>query len=70
MTARLKSLGLHSLYHVLNGETHGEERTPTWYMYRNRTKGYHLDYTFVPDPFIPGTSLDLEISYSCLDFMS
>ena len=38
LTARLEALGLLSLYHVRNGENHGAERTPTWYMYRNRTK--------------------------------
>jgi endonuclease/exonuclease/phosphatase family metal-dependent hydrolase len=57
MTARLESLGLRSLYHVLNTENHGEEITPTWYMYRNRTKGYHIDYFYVPEPFNPTASL-------------
>ena len=53
LTARLHALGLRSLYHVRNGEEHGAELTPTWYMYRNRTKGYHLDYAFVPERFVP-----------------
>jgi endonuclease/exonuclease/phosphatase family metal-dependent hydrolase len=57
MTARLKSLGLRSLCHVLNGVNHGEELTHTLYMYRNRAKGYHIDYVFVPDALIPIASL-------------
>lgn len=56
MTARLESLGLRSLYHVQTGENHGEELTPTWYMYRNRTKGYHIDYFYSSDALIPNSS--------------
>jgi endonuclease/exonuclease/phosphatase family metal-dependent hydrolase len=59
LTARLHALGLRSLYHVQTGENHGEELTPTWYMYRNRAKGYHLDYAFAPEPFIPNASLSI-----------
>jgi endonuclease/exonuclease/phosphatase family metal-dependent hydrolase len=57
MTARLDELGLRSLYHVQRGEQHGAELTHTWYMYRNRTKGYHLDYAYVPEALMPGASL-------------
>ena len=57
MTARLEALALRSVYHAQHGERHGEELTPTWYMYRNRTKGYHLDYCYVPNTLVPNASL-------------
>jgi endonuclease/exonuclease/phosphatase family metal-dependent hydrolase len=59
MTARLEAFGLRSVYHVQTGEQHGAELTPTWYMYRNRTKGYHLDYAYLSDSLIPGASLSI-----------
>jgi endonuclease/exonuclease/phosphatase family metal-dependent hydrolase len=57
MTARLESLGLRSLYHAQSGEKQGGELTPTWYMYRNRTKGYHIDYGYASERLIPAASL-------------
>lgn len=59
MVARLELLGLRSLYHVRSGEVHGEEREHTWYMYRNRTNGYHIDYVFASDALLPDASLSI-----------
>lgn len=57
MTARLDALGVRSLYHEQRGEDHGEESVDTWYMYRDRTRGYHLDYAYLSDRLHPGASL-------------
>jgi endonuclease/exonuclease/phosphatase family metal-dependent hydrolase len=59
MTARLESLGLRSVYHAQHGEAHGAEQVNTWYMYRNRAKGYHLDYVYVSECLMAGTSLSI-----------
>ena len=47
LVAKLGSLGLASAYHALRGELHGQETTPTQYMYRHLARSYHLDYAFV-----------------------
>lgn len=44
---KLERLGLVSAYHILRGERHGQEVTPTQYMYRHLANPYHLDYAFV-----------------------
>lgn len=43
---------IHSLYHLQEGEEHGEEKTPTQYMYRHEDKPYHLDYCFASEALI------------------
>jgi len=51
----MQSLGLVSAYHELRGEAHGRELIPTLY-WRDRTKDgptYHIDYVFLPSPWIP-----------------
>ena len=55
----LGDLGLASAYHHLRGEAHGKERTPTIY-WRDRTLGgprYHIDYVFVPEPWLDSATL-------------
>ena len=44
---QLQEVGLTSLYHHLHREQHGKETTPTFYMYRQRDKPYHIDYAFL-----------------------
>lgn len=39
---------LESIYHKLNNEKHGEETLKTFYLHRNLSKGYHIDYCFMP----------------------
>ena len=46
LVAKLASLGLVSVYHILHGELQGQETTATWFMYRHLGKSYHLDYAF------------------------
>ena len=36
---------------ILFQEEHGQETRPTFFMNRNRTKPYHIDYCFVSDKF-------------------
>ncbi len=48
----LKAIGLESLYHVKSGEKQGEESTPTFFLHRNESKPYHIDYAFVPKSLI------------------
>jgi len=38
--------GLVSAYHLTSGERHGEEIMPTFYLYRNVERPYHMDYCF------------------------
>lgn len=50
----MESMGLVSAYHAIRGEAHGKESEPTLY-WRDRTKGgptYHIDYVFLPAPWI------------------
>jgi exonuclease III len=37
-----------SAYHSFYRERHGEERRKTLYLHRDRFKGYHIDYCFIP----------------------
>lgn len=59
LVAKLGRSGLVSAYHALRGELHGQETTPTWYLYRHLAKPYHLDYAFVSQAL--STSCDLAI---------
>jgi len=36
-----------SVYHSLNDEQHGKEKTPTLYFRKNPDIGYHIDYIFL-----------------------
>jgi hypothetical protein len=45
--------GLVSLYHVASGEPQGEESRPTFFLHRNPTKPFHLDYMFAHASQIP-----------------
>jgi len=42
----LQKKGLISAYHLINGERHGEETIPTFYLYRSMERPYHMDYCF------------------------
>lgn len=53
--------GLVSAYHAVRGEAHGQEREPTLY-WRDRTKDgptYHIDYVFLPKPWIGKARVDI-----------
>jgi exonuclease III len=42
----LKEIGIESLYHTHREIEHGSEPENTFFLYKNREKGYHLDYIF------------------------
>lgn len=43
---RLAEKGIHSLYHVHHQQEQGKEAHPTFYLYRQKEKAYHIDYCF------------------------
>ena len=44
----LEDIVLVSLYHALKKEAQGHESKPTFYLQRNISKTYHIDYAFIP----------------------
>lgn len=47
VVAKLNKRGFCSCYHQTMQEAHGEEAVPTFYLYKNIEKPYHLDYIFL-----------------------
>ena len=47
----LADKGIHSAYHAYFQEEHGQETRPTFYLYKNKAKPYHIDYCFVSGKF-------------------
>ena len=52
VVAHLARLGLDSVYHHDHGLAQGQEPDPTFYLYRDVTKPYHLDYAFASRRFL------------------
>ncbi len=48
----LAAAQLVSLYHETSGDAHGHEEQQTYFYHRSAQKGYHLDYCFVPQPWL------------------
>jgi exodeoxyribonuclease-3 len=48
----LEKKGIHSAYHYHFKQQQGKEQHPTLYMYRQRTKPYHIDYCFASEDLI------------------
>ncbi|MDO5686077.1 MAG: hypothetical protein Q4G42_01610 [Neisseria sp.] len=44
----LAEMGLASIYHTQHQEKHGEEKQPTFFLYRKLERPYHIDYAFIP----------------------
>jgi exodeoxyribonuclease III len=51
VVADLEKAGIVSLYHTYFREDQGSETQPTFYLYRNQEKSYHLDYCFASSPW-------------------
>lgn len=47
LVTRLSDLGIVSLYHERNGQPHGQETTPTFFLYRRRSQPFHIDFCFL-----------------------
>ncbi len=50
----LDDIGLASVYHAYYQEEQGNEKMPTFYLTRNKSRPFHIDYCFVPKNWIPG----------------
>ncbi|HOB14988.1 MAG TPA: endonuclease/exonuclease/phosphatase family protein [Novosphingobium sp.] len=57
----LKERGFVSLYHMIKGERHGEEETPTFYLYRHEERPYHIDYVFAHNEKIQKSHVGFEV---------
>ena len=55
----LDSWNYRSLYHEINLESQGNEKTPTFYLQRKLEKPYHIDYIFIPKSFINKSRLEI-----------
>lgn len=52
--AALESRGLVNAYNVASGEPLNQESQPTYYMYFQRERSYHIDHIYVPRAWING----------------
>ena len=48
MVKKLAAQGLGSAFHAMRGVPHGSESEPTFFLHKNPSKGYHIDYCFMP----------------------
>lgn len=48
----LEERNFQSLYHLKTGELYGQETQPTFYLYRNKDKSYHMDYCVIKENMI------------------
>lgn len=46
VVTELESLNLQSCYHTQKKENQGQESTPTFFLYKDKNKPYHIDYFF------------------------
>jgi len=58
-TSRLAEIGLESLYHFQTKEEQGSEAKSTFYMYRHQDKPYHIDYAYLPKPYLESASIEI-----------
>lgn len=59
VVAELAQLNIHSLYHHMNGEAHGGESEPTFYLHRNMNKPYHIDYAFASGDLLHSSDIEI-----------
>jgi len=59
VVAELSEIGIVSLYHFQNGEEQGEEKTPTFFLYRKEERAYHIDYAFLSNDMVEKSTIDI-----------
>ncbi|MDP2347048.1 MAG: endonuclease/exonuclease/phosphatase family protein [Gammaproteobacteria bacterium] len=59
VVSELEQLGLYSLYHYRKNEAQGFESIPTFYLYRNMEKAYHIDYAFISKSLIINCEIEI-----------
>lgn len=59
LVAKLEQLQMSSVYHAQSQEPQGSETVSTFYLYRHRDKGYHLDYAFISHRLLKNTHLTI-----------
>ena len=64
----LSVLGLKSVYHTIRKEAQGKETQPTFYLHRNRTKPFHIDYVFASQDLLNNCSLEASESSFWLSY--
>lgn len=55
----LKQIGIESVYHNQFNEEQGKETIPTFFLYRNPEKKYHIDYAFSSSDLLPNCTLSV-----------
>lgn len=59
VVSALSELGIESLYHVNHIQEQGAEKDATFYLHRKLEKPYHIDYAFLPKPFLNNASISI-----------
>ena len=55
----LNQIGLQSIYHYQTDVSQGLEKSPTFYLHRNKNKPYHIDYAFASSDLINACHLEI-----------
>lgn len=63
----LADAGLVSAYHQVKGEMHGQESEPTFFLYRNPERPYHIDYAFAAPDAILDCRIEQDSVWVCSD---
>lgn len=63
----LKNKNIVSLYHEYMNEHQGEELIPTFYLHRNITKQYHIDYAFIPNSLLNEATVSVGTHHEWLE---
>jgi len=58
----LNEIGLESIYHHQYKEAQGAETTPTFFLHRNTSKPYHIDYIFASSDLLKTSKLEVGTS--------
>jgi endonuclease/exonuclease/phosphatase family metal-dependent hydrolase len=67
VVAELSRMNIFSLYHYLRQEEQGSESSKTFYLHRNETRSYHIDYAFVSSVFLDRLTMEIGRKEDWLD---